>query len=150
MTNEGEELVNGRPRRKPDVSYRGRLIGWSEEGVYEFAQSAKHPEMKRELLHKTKHVTVSKTAGEKEQSGAADALYVTVGVPVVDWFKVYAKWDEFRANGKSDSSHDMYSACLNFRLHKNLNFQLEYRHHNNKLLPKPQYNELWFMSYIRF
>lgn len=68
MTNEGEELVNGRPRRKPDVSYRGRLIGWSEEGVYEFAQSAKHPEMKRELLHKTKHVTVSKTAGEKEQS----------------------------------------------------------------------------------
>ena len=89
-------------------------------------------------------------AGEKAQSGAADALYVTVGVPVTDWFKVYGKWDEFRANGKSDTSHDMYSACLNFRLHKNLNFQLEYRHHNNKLLAAPQYNELWFMSYIRF
>ncbi len=89
-------------------------------------------------------------AGEKEQSGAADALYVTVGIPVADWFKVYAKWDEFRANGKSETSHDMYSACLNFRLHKNLNFQLEYRHHNNKLLPKPQFNEIWFMSYIRF
>ena len=89
-------------------------------------------------------------AGEKEQSGAADALYVTVGIPVVDWFKVYAKWDEFRANGKSDTSHDMYSACLNFRLHKNLNFQLEYRHHNNKLLAAPQFNEIWFMSYIRF
>ena len=44
----------------------------------------------------------------------------------------------------------MYSACLNFRLHKNLNFQLEYRHHNNRLLGTPQFNELWFMSYIRF
>ena len=88
--------------------------------------------------------------GEKEQSGAADALYVTVGVPVADWLKVYAKWDEFRAKGNAESSHDMYSGCLNFRLHKNLNFQLEYRHHNNKLLPTPHFNELWFMSYIRF
>ena len=89
-------------------------------------------------------------AGEIEQSGAADALYVTVGVPVVDWLKVYAKWDEFRAMGNAESSHDMYSACLNFRLHKNLNFQLEYRHHNNRMLSTPQYNDLWFMTYIRF
>ena len=44
----------------------------------------------------------------------------------------------------------MYSACLHFRLHKNLNFQLEYRHHNNKQLGTPHFNELWFMSYIRF
>ena len=89
-------------------------------------------------------------AGEKEQSGAADALYVTVGVPVADWMKVYLKWDEFRANGTADSSHDMYSACVNFRLHKNLNFQLEYRRHDNKLLPSPRYNDLWFMTYVRF
>ena len=89
-------------------------------------------------------------AGEVEQSGAADAFYVTVGVPVLDWLKIYAKWDEFRAQGNADSSHDMISACLNFRLHKNLNFQLEYRYHNNKLLPKPQYNEVWLMGYIRF
>ncbi|MBR4774974.1 MAG: porin [Bacteroidales bacterium] len=89
-------------------------------------------------------------AGEKEQSGAADAFYVTVGVPVLDWLKIYAKWDEFRANGTADSSHDMYSAAANFRLHKNLNFQLEYRYHNDKLLAAPQYNELWFLAYIRF
>ena len=88
--------------------------------------------------------------GEKAQSGASDAFYATVGVPVLDWLKVYAKWDEFRAQGNADSSHDMYSACANFRLHKNLNFQLEYRHHNNKLLASPKYNELWMMAYIRF
>ena len=89
-------------------------------------------------------------AGEKEQSGAADAFYVTVGVPVTDWLKVYAKWDEFRASGTADSSQDIISACLNFRLHRNLNFQLEYRYNNNKLLANPRYNELWFLAYIRF
>ena len=89
--------------------------------------------------------------GEKAESGAADAFYVTVGVPVLDWLKIYFKWDEFRAQGTADSSHDMYSACANFRLHKNLNFQLEYRYHNNKLLAnKPEFNDLWLMAYIRF
>ena len=50
----------------------------------------------------------------------------------------------------------MYSACANFRLHKNLNFQLEYRRHRarvldmNKDVLSTKYNELWFMTYIRF
>ena len=88
--------------------------------------------------------------GEVAESGAADAFYVTVGVPVLPWLKVYAKWDEFRAAGTPESTHDLISACLNFRLHKNLNFQVEYRYHNNKLLTNPQYNELWLMGYIRF
>ncbi|MBR5906289.1 MAG: porin [Bacteroidales bacterium] len=89
-------------------------------------------------------------AGEVEQSGAADALYATVGIPFTDWLKLYLKWDEFRAHGTADSSHDMYSACMNFRLHKNLNFQLEYRYHNDHTAAKLNYNDIWFMAYIRF
>ncbi|MBQ7750817.1 MAG: porin [Bacteroidales bacterium] len=89
-------------------------------------------------------------AGEKEESGAADALYVTVGVPVKPWLKVYLKWDEFRAAATAATSHDMYSACANFRLHKNLNFQLEYRMHRDQNLALPAYNEFWIESYIRF
>ncbi|MBR3076044.1 MAG: porin [Bacteroidales bacterium] len=94
-------------------------------------------------------------AGEKEQSGPADAFYATVGIPVTDWFKCYLKWDEFRAHGDAASSHDMYSACANLRLHKNLNFQLEYRYHNDRTAidnpaAKLNYNDLWFMAYIRF
>lgn len=89
-------------------------------------------------------------AGEKAESGAADALYVTVGVPVFDWLKVYAKWDEFRSAATAATSHDMYSCALNFRLHKNLNFQLEYRRHENQLLPNPGYNEIWLQTYIRW
>ena len=89
-------------------------------------------------------------AGERAESGAADAFYATVGIPVVDWFKLYLKWDEFRADGTAATSHDMYSACANFRLHKNLNFQLEYRYHNDKTIAKVSYNDIWFMAYIRF
>ena len=92
--------------------------------------------------------------GEKEQSGAADAFYVTAGIPVKDWLKFYVKCDEFRSEGTSETSHDMYSAAANFRLHKNLNFQLEYRFHNDKNLVTEtrdgKYNELWFQAYIRF
>ncbi len=57
-------------------------------------------------------------AGEKAQSGPADALYVTVGVPVTDWFKVYAKWDEFRSAATAETSHDMYSCNLVRDLHQ--------------------------------
>lgn len=89
-------------------------------------------------------------ADEKKESGAADALYVTAGIPVLDWLKVYLKWDEFRSAATAATSHDMYSAALNFRLHKNLNFQLEYRHHVNQLLPSPHFNEVWLQAYIRW
>ena len=89
---------------------------------------------------------------ETRQNGnqTADALYLTVGVPVQDWFKVYVKWDEYRGAANAATAHDMYSACANFRLHKNLNFQLEYRHHENQTLVNPSYNELWFLTYVRF
>ena len=89
-------------------------------------------------------------AGERAESGPADAFYATVGIPFADWFKLYLKWDEFRAQGTADSSHDMYSACANFRLHKNLTFQVEYRFHNDNTAAKLNYNDIWFMAYIRF
>ena len=85
-------------------------------------------------------------AGEATQSGAADAFYITAGIPLDDWLKVYVKWDEFR----DTAAHDMYSACANFRLHKNLNFQLEYRRHQDYHLATPGFNELWALAYIRF
>ena len=63
---------------------------------------------------------------------------------------MYLKWDEFRSAATAATSHDMYSCIANFRLHKNLNFQLEYRRHNNRLLPNPGYNEIWLETYIRW
>ena len=83
---------------------------------------------------------------EVSQKGAADAFYVTAGIPIEDWLKVYVKWDNFT----DTAAHNMYSACANFRLHKNLNFQLEYRRHQDNHLTAPGYDELWALAYIRF
>ena len=134
-------------------------FGWKGSWVKAATTSAPATELKRERISAGvkydrdnwtfRAEWASAIAGEKEQSGAADALYVTAGIPVKPWFKLYLKWDEFRSQATAATSHDMYSACANFRLHKNLNFQLEYRYNDNKLL-SAKYNELWFMSYIRF
>ena len=86
--------------------------------------------------------------GEKAQSGESDALYITAGIPVQPWLKVYGKWDSYRDGFKS---HDMYTACANFRLHKNLNFQLEYRYHADYFQAgSPNYNELMLQTYVRW
>ena len=134
-------------------------FGWKGSWVKAATTSAPATELKRERISAGvkydrdnwtfRAEWASAIAGEKEQSGAADALYVTAGIPVKPWFKLYLKWDEFRSQATAATSHDMSSACANFRLHKNLNFQLEYRYNDNKLL-SAKYNELWFMSYIRF
>ena len=82
-------------------------------------------------------------------SGIADAYYATVGVPVVDWFKIFLKYDAYRDNATTDSQSVIYSIAPQFRLHKNLMFQLEYRYNDNK--PTGQkFNEIWFEYYVRF
>ena len=131
------------------------VFGWKGDWVNASKTTLKRERISAGLTYdvdnwtfRTEYATA--VAGEKEQSGPADALYVTAGIPFKPWFKLYLKWDEFRAAATAETSHDMYSACANFRLHKNLNFQLEYRLHNNKMLATPNYNELWFMTYIRF
>ena len=82
-------------------------------------------------------------------TGKADAFYATVGIPVTDWFKVFAKYDTYRDFATAESSSTIYSFAPQFRLHKNLMFQFEYRYNDNKLVGK-KYNELWFQYYVRF
>ena len=85
-------------------------------------------------------------ASEVSQSGAASAFYFTAGIPLEDWLKFYVKYDYFA----DTASHHMYSGCANFRLHKNLDFQLEYRRHQDNHIASPGYDEIWFMTYVRF
>ena len=47
--------------------------------------------------------------GEKEQSGAADALYVTAGIPFKPWFKLYLK---VRYNGHTGWVSSKYSKII--------------------------------------
>ena len=82
-------------------------------------------------------------------TGMADAFYATVGVPFSDWFKLFLKYDAYRDNATADSQHTILSFAPQFRLHKNLMFQLEYRYNDNKMIGQ-KYNEFWFEYYVRF
>jgi hypothetical protein len=62
------ECFGTRPRRKPDISKHGKLLGWPEEGYFLFAEKESRPDLKREVIHKGQNVSVTKTAGEKESS----------------------------------------------------------------------------------
>ena len=65
---EAGEDYSSRPNRKPDVARKGRLIGWLEEGVYQFAARMSRPDLQQEVLLKKKDLKVAKTKGEKEST----------------------------------------------------------------------------------
>ena len=66
MNPEVGEEYSSRPNRKPDVVKKGKLIGWNEEGVYQFAARVPRPDLQQEVLLKKKDLKVAKTKGEKE------------------------------------------------------------------------------------
>ena len=152
---DGKKDIIGTIQFQPITGLKIGVFGWKGNWINASKTSLKRERISAGLSYDRDNWTLraeyaTAIAGEKEQSGASDAFYVTAGIPVTDWFKVYLKWDEFRAAATKESSHDMFSAAANFRLHKNLNFQLEYRRHDNNLLANPGYNEIWVQTYIRF
>ncbi len=83
-------------------------------------------------------------------TGKADALYATLGVPVVSWLKIYLKYDQYRDQATAATKHTIYSICPNFQLHKNLQIQVQYNFNNDRSLEKSKYSEVWLETYVRF
>jgi len=83
-------------------------------------------------------------------TGKADGWYVTVGVPVNDWMKVYAKYDAYRDQATWESMKSIYSVAPNFQIHKNLMLQLQYNAVHDRLSADHDYNEIWAEAYVRF
>ncbi|MBO6077353.1 MAG: porin [Bacteroidaceae bacterium] len=79
----------------------------------------------------------------------ADGWYAALGVPVNDWFKVYAKYDVYRENANKESMKAMYCIAPNFQIHKNLMLQLQYNYVDDRL-HSSKFNELWAEFYVRF
>lgn len=79
----------------------------------------------------------------------ADGWYAAVGVPVNDWFKVYAKYDVYRSRASKESMNTMYSIAPNFQIHKNLMLQLQYNYVDNKPTSS-HWNEFLAEFYVRF
>ncbi len=105
-----------------------------------------------EYIHSSGHKASEYDQATKTWSGTgkSDAFYATVGVPVQDWLKVYVKYDQYRDQATEDTRHTIYSIAPNFRLHKNLNFQLQYNYHCDKTSADEKYSEIWLQTYVRF
>ena len=89
------------------------------------------------------------TNGSFTGAGKADGWYAAVGVPVNDWFKVYAKYDVYRSQASSETMKSMYCIAPNFQIHKNLMLQLQYNLVDNKPTSS-KWNEIWAELYFRF
>lgn len=105
-----------------------------------------------EYVHSSGHKAseYNATTGEWSGTGKADDFYATVGIPVTPWFKVFLKYDQYRDQATANTAHTIYTITPNFRLHKNLNFQIQYNYHNDKTSADQKYSDLWFMTYVRF
>ncbi len=156
---DGKKDVIGTIQFQPIKGLKLGVFGWKGNWINGAGESLKRERVSAGLTFDRDNWTLrgeyaTAIGEEKKQSGASDAFYITAGVPVRNWLKWYVKWDEFRSAGNSETCHDMYSTAAIFRLHKNLNFQVEYRFHHDNTLSllggKPEYNELWFQAYIRF
>ncbi|MBO7111955.1 MAG: porin [Bacteroidaceae bacterium] len=82
-------------------------------------------------------------------AGKADGWYAAVGVPVNDWFKVYAKYDVYRSQASNESMKTLYSLAPNIQIHKNLMLQLQYNFVDNRPTSS-HWNEIWAEFYFRF
>lgn len=165
--NNKEKDIIGTIQLQPIKDLYIGVFGWNgtytQDGVTvdrkRYAVSGKYEHnnwtARAEYVHANGHRIADYNALLNTWSGAgeADAFYAIVGVPVNDWFKLYVKYDTYRQQATADTQQTIYSVVPNFRLHKNLNFQVEYRYNDNKLIANPdnqKYHELWFQWYVRF
>ena len=106
-----------------------------------------------EYIHHVGHRVSDYDADSQMWSGnaRADGWYALLGVAATSWFKPFLRYDAYRDRAGWGSLKSIYSVCPNFRLHKNLLFQLQYNYVCDKTLAADRhYNEMWAQAYIRF
>ena len=165
------QLMNGQGINTPDKNARKDLIGTIQfqpiqdlyigafgwKGDYFLNDSVTVGRDRWAIAAKYEHNSWSARAEYAHSNGKniseADGWYAAVGVPVNDWFKVYAKYDVYRSKASQESTKTIYSLAPNFQIHKNLMLQLQYNFVDNKQpssSSSSHWNELWAELYFRF
>lgn len=80
--------------------------------------------------------------------GEAQAWYALLGVPCTPWMNIVAKWDCYTPAGPWSDRNEILSLSPNFRLHKDLMFNLQWNFVNNHLTHR-NHHELWAMAWVR-
>lgn len=134
-------LTVERHRYSFGMKYEGTENHWSARA--EYARSYGHKAS--DYVAATESAPAYWTGGKK-----ADAWYLTLGVPVWRWIKIYGKYDAYRDYANKASMHTIYSLSANLQPHKNLMLQLQYNYHNDKAGHDHNYHQLWAQTYVRF
>ena len=106
-----------------------------------------------EYIHHTGHRVSDYDSSTQTWAGnaRADGWYALIGVPVTRWFQPFLRYDAYRDGARWGGLKTAYSLCPNFRLHRNLLFQLQYNYILDKTSATDRhYNEFWAQAYIRF
>lgn len=106
-----------------------------------------------EYAHHTGHKVSDWNTTTQTWKGTAraDGWYTMLGVPCTKWLKTFVSYDAFRDQGTWGTLKSVYAICPNFRLHKDLLFQVQYNFVCDKNAPRDRhYNELVAQAYIRF
>lgn len=121
---------------------------WAASVKYEHAGWS----ARAEYAHSTGHKISDYNSGTHTFTGTgrADGWYATVGVPVTDWLKIYAKYDAYRDQGDWRSTRTMYCLIPNIQLHKNLLFQVQGNFVHDRYVADHNYLECWAEMYVRF
>ncbi len=95
--------------------------------------------------------SVGGVATNRLASRKSDAWYVTVGVPTLKNLKLYGRWDCYRDAKTWDSMKTDYGFAANYKLGKNLIFQLNYtRTYDRAAAFGKRYNTMDVQVYARF
>ena len=96
----------------------------------------------------------------KYAANKADAWYAMLGVPTTSKLKIYGKWDVYRDEKTNDTKTSIYALSFNYRLMKDLMFQLGYAFNQDRSAKyntngirttiESNYNQITFQTYIRF
>ena len=130
-----------RNRYSVGMKYEGSKNNWSARA--EYARSYGHKA--------SDYVAATATRPLTWKGGRnADAWYVTLGVPVWRWIKIYGKYDTYRDYATTASMRTIYSLAANLQPHKNLKLQLQYNYHDDRTAAQRHYHNAWVQAYVRF
>jgi len=136
-----DDVTVDRNRYGFGVKYESRENNWSARAEYV-----------RSIGHKASDYEPGSGSQSFRWTGGnkADAWYMTVGIPVWRWVKVYAKYDAYREYATWNSMHTIYSLSTNLQPHKNLMLQVQYNLHQEGTTTDNCYHQLWAQAYFRF
>lgn len=122
------------------------IYGWNGNFVNSQGETLKRERWTAGLQYESDWSVRAEYIGDRD----ADGWYALVGVPVVDKFKVYGRWDVYRSDKSWNSTKTNYGLAAEYSVCKNLKLQANYTFTHDRLAIDRDYNAFDIQAYVRF